>query len=153
MQPYAANNARRLLAHISIICLLPGIHLYSWVNGRNVEWNKLPKVLIPQHRIRTRVLLVEPDGQKWTSDFPKKYGVYTGTKEADKKTSGKVISNFDYIAGWNYHLGDRFAIQSVLCSSIWHIESLNSIPNKVVKNWHFHFFGTVNPKLWKENHY
>ena len=25
MQPYAANNARRLLAHISIICLLPGI--------------------------------------------------------------------------------------------------------------------------------
>ena len=29
MQPYAAINARRLLAHISITCLLPGIHLYS----------------------------------------------------------------------------------------------------------------------------
>ena len=29
MQPYAANNARRLLAHISITCLLPGIHLHS----------------------------------------------------------------------------------------------------------------------------
>ena len=28
MQPYVAINARRLLAHISITCLLPGIHLY-----------------------------------------------------------------------------------------------------------------------------
>ena len=69
---------------------------------------------------------------------PKKYGVYTGTKEADKKTSGKVISNFEkyvnYIAGWNYHLGDRFAMQAVLCSSIWHIGSFSSVPNKVVKN-------------------
>ena len=37
MQPYASNNARRLLAHISITCLLPGIHLCSWVNGSNVE--------------------------------------------------------------------------------------------------------------------
>ena len=37
MQPYAANNARRLLAHISITCLLPGIHLYSWANVSNVE--------------------------------------------------------------------------------------------------------------------
>ena len=78
------------------------------MNGSNVEINKLPEVLKPQHRIRTRDVLVEPDGQKWTSDFPtKKYGVYKGTKETDKKTSGKVISNFkiyvNYIAGWNYH--------------------------------------------------
>ena len=29
MQPYAAINARRLLAHTSITRLLPGIHLYS----------------------------------------------------------------------------------------------------------------------------
>ena len=29
-------------------------------------------VLTPQHRIRTRVLLVESDGLKWTSDFPPK---------------------------------------------------------------------------------
>ena len=29
MQPYASNNARRLLAHVSINCLLPGILLYS----------------------------------------------------------------------------------------------------------------------------
>ena len=29
MQPYAAINARRLLAHILITCLLRGIHLYS----------------------------------------------------------------------------------------------------------------------------
>ena len=35
-------------------------------------------------------------------------------------------------------------MQSVLCSSIWHIGSLNSVPNKVVKNWHFHFFGTYS---------
>ena len=38
---------------------------------------------------------------------PPKYGVYTGTKEGDKKTSGKVICNFEkyvnYIAGWNYN--------------------------------------------------
>ena len=43
---------------------------------------------------------------------PHKYGVYTGTKEADEKTSGKVISNFEkcvnYIAGWNYHLGGKY---------------------------------------------
>ena len=42
----------------------------------------------------------------------KKYGVYTGTKEADKKTSGKVIFNFkkcvNYIAGWDYHLGGKY---------------------------------------------
>ena len=37
MQPYAANNARRLLAHISINCLLPGIDLYSRMNVSNVE--------------------------------------------------------------------------------------------------------------------
>ena len=37
-------------------------------------------------------------------------------------------------------------MQSVLCLSNWHIGSLNSVPNKVVKNWHFHFFGTVNAK-------
>ena len=37
MQPYAANNARRLLAHIPINCLLPDIHLYSCVNVNNVE--------------------------------------------------------------------------------------------------------------------
>ena len=49
----------------------------------------------PQHRIRTRVLLVEPGGLKWTSDFPQKYGIYTGTKDADKKNSRKVISNFE----------------------------------------------------------
>ena len=35
-------------------------------------------------------------------------------------------------------------MQSVLCSSIWYIGNLNSVPKKVVKNWHFHFFGTVN---------
>ena len=29
----------------------------------------LPKVLTSQHRIRTRVLSVEPAGLKWTSDF------------------------------------------------------------------------------------
>ena len=29
MQPHAAINERRLLAHISITRLLPGIHLYS----------------------------------------------------------------------------------------------------------------------------
>ena len=29
IQPYAAINARRVLAHISITCLLPGIHLCS----------------------------------------------------------------------------------------------------------------------------
>ena len=29
MQPYAAINTRRVLAHIAITCLLPGIHLYS----------------------------------------------------------------------------------------------------------------------------
>ena len=29
LHPYAAINARRLLAHISITCLLPGIHLCS----------------------------------------------------------------------------------------------------------------------------
>ena len=85
---------------------------------------------------------------------PPQKGVYKGTKEADKKTSGKVISNFEkyvnYIAGWNYHLGGRFAMQSVLCNSIWYIGSLNSVPNKVVKNWHFHFFGTVNPMLKKK---
>ena len=43
---------------------------------------------------------------------PKKNGVYTGTKEADKKTSGKIIFNFhkivNYIAGWNYHLGGKY---------------------------------------------
>ena len=43
-------------------------------------------------------------------------------------------------------------MQSVLCSSIWHIGSLNSVPKKVVKNWHFHIFGTVNPKLITINH-
>ena len=37
MQPYAANNARRLVAHISITCLLPGIHVYSRVDVNNVE--------------------------------------------------------------------------------------------------------------------
>ena len=31
----------------------------SWVNWSNVEWKNLPKVLTPQHRIRTRVFLVE----------------------------------------------------------------------------------------------
>ena len=53
----------------------------------------MPKVSTPQHRIRIRVL-VEPDGLKWTSDF-EKYGVYTGTKEADNKISGTVISNLE----------------------------------------------------------
>ena len=30
---------------------------------------------------------------------------------------------------------------------IWRIETLNSVPNKVVNNWHFDFFRAVNPKL------
>ena len=34
-------------------------YLYSWVNWSNVEWTKLTKVLTPQHRIQTWVLLVE----------------------------------------------------------------------------------------------
>ena len=59
IQPYAAINAQRLLVHISTTCLLPDTHLYSWVDWSNVEWKNLPKVLTPQHRIRTRVLLVE----------------------------------------------------------------------------------------------
>ena len=42
-------------------------------------------------------------------------------------------------------------MQSVLCSSIWHIGSLNSVPNKVVTNWHFHFFGTINRKLKRKS--
>ena len=45
--------------------------------------------------------------------FAPRYSRYdTGTKEADNKTSGKVISNFkifvNYIAGWNYHLGGKY---------------------------------------------
>ena len=50
---------------------------------------------------------------------PQIYGVYTGTKEADKKTSEKGICNFEkymnYIADWNYHLGGkvRHAIYAV----------------------------------------
>ena len=69
-------------------------------------------------------LLIERDGQKWTSDFlPKIYGVYTGTKEADKKTSGKVISNFEtfvnYIAGWNYYLGGK--VRHAICAVQLHL--------------------------------
>ena len=38
---------------------MPGTHLYSRVIWSNVEWKNLPKVLTPQHRIQTRVLVVE----------------------------------------------------------------------------------------------
>ena len=38
---------------------LSGTHLYSCVNWSYVEWTNLPKVLTPQHRIRTWVLLDE----------------------------------------------------------------------------------------------
>ena len=84
----------------------------------------MPKDLTPQHMIRTRDLLVEPDGQKWTNDPPPpKYGVYTGTKEGDKKTSGKVICNFEkyvnYIAGWNYNLGGK--VRHAICAVQLHL--------------------------------
>ena len=45
-------------------------HMHARTDSSNVEGNKLPKDLTPQDMIRTRVLLVEPDGQKWTSDPP-----------------------------------------------------------------------------------
>ena len=45
-------------------------HTHARTHSSNVEGNKLPKDLTSQHMIRTRVLLVEPDGQKWTSDPP-----------------------------------------------------------------------------------
>ena len=59
IQPHDTINVRKAARTHIHHCLLPGIHLYSWVNWSNVEWTNLPKVLTPQHRIRTRVLLVE----------------------------------------------------------------------------------------------
>ena len=41
---------------------------------------------------------------------PQKYGVYTGTKEADKKTSGKVIYNFKKIVDY---LGQYYILRHV----------------------------------------
>ena len=59
IQPYVTINARRLLIHISTT-------VYNWVliytaerNGAISSKTNLPKVLTLQHRIRTRVLLVE----------------------------------------------------------------------------------------------
>ena len=61
-QPHATINVRKDIHH----CLLPGTHLYSWVNWSIVQWKYLPKVLTPQHRIQTRVLLVEsPELYSW----------------------------------------------------------------------------------------
>ena len=49
----------------------------------------------PQHRIRTRVLLVEPDGQKWTSDFQKNTAFIPVQEMPIKRIRGKLflISN------------------------------------------------------------
>ena len=58
MQPYATINARSLHVHISTT-VYSQVQLYSWVNWSNVEWKNVLKVLTPQHRIRTRVHLVE----------------------------------------------------------------------------------------------
>ena len=58
----------------------------------------------------------------------KKYVVYTGTKEADKKTSGKVISNFEkyvnYTAGWNYNL--RGKVRHAICAVQLHLAGRES---------------------------
>ena len=54
---------------------------------------------------------------------PQKYGIDTSTKEAYKKTSGKIISNFEkyvnYIAGCNYHLGGK--VRHAICAVQLHL--------------------------------
>ena len=57
IQPYATINARRLLVHISTT-----VNSQVFIQLSEMEQGRLKivaKVLTPQHRIRTRVLLVE----------------------------------------------------------------------------------------------
>ena len=59
IQPYATINARRLLVHIVTTVYSQVFIQLSELSQSNVEWKNLPKVLTPQHRIRTRVLVVK----------------------------------------------------------------------------------------------
>ena len=61
-------NAQRLLIHI-YTSVYSQVLIYT-ANWSNVEWKNMPKVLTPQHRIRTRVLLVEsPKFYPWAIAF------------------------------------------------------------------------------------
>ena len=66
----------------------------SFIQLRELEQCRVKKPahgLSPQHRIRTRIISIEPAGLKWTSDFKKKDGVYVGTTDADKRLRGKLF--------------------------------------------------------------
>ena len=85
---------------------------------------------------RWRGCLEEPGGLKWTSDFQTNYGVYIGTTGADNKTWGKVVSKFEksvnlYSRRDLSFRGESVILHTVLCSSIWYIGSLASMPKKV----------------------
>ena len=68
-------------------------HTHARTHSSNVEGNKLPKDLTPQHMIRTRDLLVEPDGQKWTNDPPPppNTAFIQVQKKAIKRLRGKLF--------------------------------------------------------------
>ena len=69
--------------------------------------------------------------------IPPKYGVYTDTKEADKKTSWKGMYNFEkyvnYIAGWNYHLGGKN--HHAICSVQLHLFGTQGVVTQYQTRW------------------
>ena len=66
---------------------------YSFIQLSELEQCRMKHFaqgLTPQHRIQIRVLLVEPDGLKWTSDFKKNTAFIQVQKKPTKKCRGKL---------------------------------------------------------------
>ena len=116
----------------SVKYILTLVNLYEKVSGASLNKDKTFGMWLG----RWRGCSEEPGGLKWSSDFQKFYGVYIGTTGADNKTWGKVISKFEkcvnlYSRRELSFRGKSVILQTVLCSSIWYIGSLTSMPKNV----------------------
>ena len=86
-----------------------------------------------------------------------KYGVYTGTKEADNKTSGKVISSFEKFVNLysRMELSLRGKYRHAICAVQFHLAHRESYLSTKQGGGKlaFPFLWNSKPEAFKRNHY